>query len=241
MIGQRPPPTTSKYQRHGPSFHGSPVDARMRNDERSCAYRPSPCAISARINVGETPSTFTRWRSTKAQSRSTSGKVGCAVVQHERSAVGEGADDLPRAHDPADVGEPEQPLAATQIGLERDFFGNLDGEAPVHVHRALGPAGGAARVRDEQRVLAVDGAGGEAVGAERAQRVERNVPAFGHRHIGAREARHHDNCVHGVDLRDCRVGRLLHRHDLAAPGEAVGRHQRDGARVGEADRDRVGP
>ena len=37
ITGQRPPPTTSKYQRHGPSFHGSPVDARTRSDDRSCA------------------------------------------------------------------------------------------------------------------------------------------------------------------------------------------------------------
>src|SRR5689334_25239437 len=48
MIGSRPPPTTSKYQCQGASFHGSPVDARMRNDERSCAATgASPCAINA--------------------------------------------------------------------------------------------------------------------------------------------------------------------------------------------------
>src|SRR5918996_4543019 len=36
MIGHLLPPTTSKYQRHGSGFHGSPVDARMRRLERSC-------------------------------------------------------------------------------------------------------------------------------------------------------------------------------------------------------------
>ena len=37
MTGQRFPPTTSKYQCHGSSFHGSPVEPRMRSFERSCA------------------------------------------------------------------------------------------------------------------------------------------------------------------------------------------------------------
>src|SRR5437660_8610970 len=35
MIGQRAPPTTSKYHCHGSGFHGSPVDAKMRRLERS--------------------------------------------------------------------------------------------------------------------------------------------------------------------------------------------------------------
>ncbi len=157
MTGHRPSPTTSKYHRHGSSFHGSPVDARMRSDDRSCARTgASPCAISARISVGDTPSTLTRWRSTQVPQPVRARVVGRAVVEHERAAVGERADDLPRSHDPADVGEPEQPLARAQVGLERDLFGDLHEEAAVHVHRALGPAGRAARVRDEQRVLAVD-------------------------------------------------------------------------------------
>ena len=63
--------------------------------------------------------------------------VGRAVVEHERAAVRERADDLPRPHDPADVGEPEQPLAGPQVHLERDLLGDLDEEAAVHVHRAL--------------------------------------------------------------------------------------------------------
>src|SRR3954466_10276846 len=43
MTGQRPPPTTSKYHRQGASFHGSPVDASTRSDDRSCAFTgPSP-------------------------------------------------------------------------------------------------------------------------------------------------------------------------------------------------------
>ena len=70
-------PTTLKYQSHGSSFHGSPVDASTRSDERSCARAgSSPCAISARISVGETPRMLTRWRSTNAHSRSAAGTSG---------------------------------------------------------------------------------------------------------------------------------------------------------------------
>ena len=74
MTGQRPPPTTSKYQRHGPSFHGSPVDPRMRSDDRSWdRTASSPWGINARTSVGLIPSTVTRWRSMNAHSRSGSG------------------------------------------------------------------------------------------------------------------------------------------------------------------------
>src|SRR6266545_6451531 len=34
MIGQRPPPTTFRNHRYGSGFHGSPVEPRMRKDER---------------------------------------------------------------------------------------------------------------------------------------------------------------------------------------------------------------
>src|SRR3954454_10698202 len=37
MTGQRPPPTTSEYQRQGASFHGSPVEPMIRSDDRSWA------------------------------------------------------------------------------------------------------------------------------------------------------------------------------------------------------------
>ena len=64
ITGHRPPPTTSKYQRHGPSFHGSPVDPSTRSDERSWDRTgPSPWGIRARISVGLMPRTVTLWRS----------------------------------------------------------------------------------------------------------------------------------------------------------------------------------
>src|SRR6185503_3591752 len=68
MIGQRPPPTSSKSQRYGSGFHGSPVVTIVRSDERSVSG--SPCGRSARISVGEQPSIVTRSSSTRRQSRS---------------------------------------------------------------------------------------------------------------------------------------------------------------------------
>ena len=157
ITGHRPPPTTSKYHRHGASFHGSPVDAED-------AQRRQVVRAHRRVAVRHQRADQRRRHAEHVDAVALDerpqpvgvGEVGRAVVQHERAAVGERADDLPRAHDPADVGEPEQPLARAQVGLERDLFGDLHEEAAVHVHRALGPAGRAARVRDEQRMLAVD-------------------------------------------------------------------------------------
>ena len=72
------------------------------------AHRPSPCGCSARISVGETPRPVTRWRSTSAQSRSTSGIIGGAVVEQQVAPQQQRAQDLPRAHHPAHVGDPVQ-------------------------------------------------------------------------------------------------------------------------------------
>ena len=90
--------------------------ARRREDAQRRAGRArstgsSPWAISARISVGETPSTFDAVPFDDRPEPVGRREVGRAVEEHERAAVGERADDLPRPHDPADVGEPEQPLA----------------------------------------------------------------------------------------------------------------------------------
>src|SRR5215207_593100 len=67
MIGQRPPPTSSKSQRYGCGFHGSPVVTIVRREERSLSG--SPCWRSARIRVGEQPSTVVRSSSISVQRR----------------------------------------------------------------------------------------------------------------------------------------------------------------------------
>src|SRR5581483_11065926 len=49
MIGTRAPPTSSKSQRYGSGFHGSPVVMNVRSDERSASG--APCGSSARASV----------------------------------------------------------------------------------------------------------------------------------------------------------------------------------------------
>src|SRR4051812_9217965 len=70
MTGHLAPPTTSKYQRHGASFHGSPVDPRTRKVERSWACTgASPCGIRLRTSVGLMPRWVTPWSATYDHSR----------------------------------------------------------------------------------------------------------------------------------------------------------------------------
>ena len=74
MIGTRPPPTSSKSQRYGSGFQGSPVVTIVRSDERSASG--SPCGISALTSVGEMPRTDTR---------------SCSMSRHTRSGGQSGA------------------------------------------------------------------------------------------------------------------------------------------------------
>ena len=77
MIGQRPPPTTSCSHRYGSGFQGSPVVTSTRSEVRSWRSTSSrPCGISARVSVGEIPSTATRSRSTSDHNRSAAGQSG---------------------------------------------------------------------------------------------------------------------------------------------------------------------
>ena len=70
-MGMRPPPTTSKSQRQGSGFQGSPVEAKQRSEDRSWALTgASPSCRRERMSVGDTPSCWMRWSSTRAQRRS---------------------------------------------------------------------------------------------------------------------------------------------------------------------------
>ena len=223
-----------------PSFHGSPVDARMRSDERS--WRVHRFVAVSHQRADERGRDAEHVDAVPLDERPEpvgTGIVGRAVVQHERAAVRERADDLPRPHDPADVGEPEQALARPEVDLERDLLGDLHEEAAVHVHRALGPAGRAARVRDEQRMFAVDG-----------ERVERSRPATSrerrrracgieHERDGARAGRP-GPCARSAPGRRRRRRLPSSRRRLPRRVKAVGGDQRDRGRVREADRDCVG-
>src|SRR5581483_10648470 len=73
-IGTREPPTRSKCHMYGSGFLGSPVVQNALSDERLA--RGSPCGITARTSVGESPSIVTRSPST---------------IDHRRSAGQSGA------------------------------------------------------------------------------------------------------------------------------------------------------
>src|SRR5439155_1440367 len=65
----------------------------------------------------------------------------------------------------------EQQVVGMQVDLVRDLLRDLDQEPAVHVHDALGPAGRARGVRDEQRMLAGDARGVARLGVARGQLV----------------------------------------------------------------------
>ena len=109
----------------------------------------------ARISVGETPRVVIRCRSTSDQSRSGSGWVGRAVVEEDRRSERQRPDDLPGTHDPAEIGRPNAAPLRMEVHLIRDLRGDLHEEPPVDVEHALGRAGRAARVADEERMFAL--------------------------------------------------------------------------------------
>src|SRR3982751_3009633 len=60
MIGSLLLPTSLNNHHQGAGFHGSPVEANARRDERSCFFgSSSPQFESARTSVGEMPRTST--------------------------------------------------------------------------------------------------------------------------------------------------------------------------------------
>ena len=120
-----------------------------------------------------------------------------------------GADDRPRAHDPAHVGGEEDAVAGPDVRLVGGLAGDRDQEAAVHVQRTLRLAGRAGRVREQVGVLRVD--------LERRQlaRPELDVPA-------PVVARPLDDVLDGRRLAQRLVDRLPHRHARAAAKRVVG-------------------
>ena len=115
----------------------------------------SPCGISARTSVGERPSIVTCSDSTSFQSRSC-GQSGAPSAKTIVAPTRAGADDRPRAHDPAHVGREVDAVAALDVGLVRGLARDRDEEAALDEERALRPAGRARRVGEEVRRLGVD-------------------------------------------------------------------------------------
>src|SRR5439155_1756067 len=76
-----------------------------------------------------------------------------AVVQQDGGAQDQPAGDEPGSHHPAEIGEPPHEIARLEVETVRQILRRLHGEAAVHVHRTLRPAGRAGRVDDHVRML----------------------------------------------------------------------------------------
>jgi len=165
--------------------------------------------------------------------------VGGAFVKDHRRAERERPEDEPGTHHPADVGVPEHCVIGANVESVRHVLRGLDGEAAVHVDCALRLAGGARRVDDHQRVLRVELVRGRVTRLVLQQHLPHLVTT-----MGPGDLAHHppvdDDLRHGRAGNECLVGRLFHRHDLAAAIEAVGADEHLGLGVLETRRDGLG-
>ena len=75
--------------------------------------------------------------------------IGRAVIQEDGAAEEVIAQDRPRAHHPADVGEPEEEVVVAMVEAEPDLLADLRQASGVGVHGALRFAGGARGVQDQ--------------------------------------------------------------------------------------------
>ncbi len=173
-----------------------------------------------------------------------------AFVQDEPCAEQQRPGDRPRAHHPAQIGEPEEGVAATQIERVRQILGALDREAAVDVDRTLRPAGRTGGVDEHVGGLGV----GRLVGVRRPcvrrwtaaritdDRRDRLVPpAIAIRVPGCRgrtlaEPPDHDDTADAWRQRDGLVGDCLHRHDAASSQEPIRGDQHRGFAVPKPSR-----
>ena len=153
------------------------------------------------------------------------GIVGHALEEDGRAAVEEPRRDEHRAHQPAEIRQPEETIARAHVHQVAEVVGALEEEAALREHRALRPARRAGRVDDEARAVKLDGQRGAGVRLPADQLVPPGIAPLGPRNL-APEPLVDD---HVLDRRRCGhglVGGLLHPHDLAAAVEAVGRDER---------------
>ena len=165
------------------------------------------------MSVGEQPRIETRSSSTSRQSRSAR-PVRRALRVDDRGAHRAAADHRPRPHDPAHVGGEVDDVARTRVGLVADLARDRDEKAALDVQHALRPPGRAGRVREQVRVLRVDGERLElarAVGEQLVERREHDV--LERRRVSPRflERREHRNLTAAAQRaldgdRDLRLG-----------------------------------
>ena len=195
MIGSRPPPTSSKNHRYGSGFHGSPVEPRIRSDDRSWrAHRLLARRDQRAHQRGGDPEVRDAVPFDHRPEPVGSGEVRGAVVQEHRRAERRRADDLPRSHDPAEVGEPEQELVRVPTSVWYATSSAILTRNPPWTWTApFGRAGGPARVRDEQRVFGIQASGLEPVRVGREQVVPPDVASGVPRRVRSAQAIHDDH------------------------------------------------
>ena len=160
-----------------------------------------------------------------------------AVVQQDGRAQDQPTGDEPGSHHPAEIGEPPHEIARLEVEAVRQILRRLHGEAAVHVHRALRPAGRTGRVDDHVRIFG--GHIGECLsdGAPARHHVVPPHVALARAHLAAEPPDDDDR----TDARSVggEVGRLFHLHHLAAAPETVGGDEHARLAVAQAARDRV--
>jgi hypothetical protein len=113
------------------------------------------------------------------------GPVGRSLREDDRAAERHPADDFPRAHDPAHVGDEVDHVAGPRVGLVGDLARDRDEEATLHVKHALRRAGRARGVGEQVRVLRVDLQRLERAGRLGDGLVPEEVAACLHRYLAA--------------------------------------------------------
>ena len=161
-----------------------------------------------------------------------------ALEQHGGATVEERRGDGHGAHQPAEIGQPEQPVLLAHVHAVGEVVRGLDEEAAVGEHRALGPAGRPGRVDDETRPVGLDLPRRRAVTLVGNGLVPPAITLLRPGDLaaeGAMDEHGLDGWAPGHGL----VGRLLQLHDLTAATKAVGRDHERGLAVGQAGRHRT--
>ena len=243
MMGQRPPPTTSKAQCQGAEFQGSPLAPRTRSLLRSCLRDVFVASGHQRANdgggdahdgdavaLGDVPEAVGR------------GVVGGAVVEGEGGAEHQRAGDGPGTHHPADVGEPEEGVVLLDVEEVGHVLRALDGEAAVDMDGAFGLAGGAGGVDQHVGVFGVGEDGLEVGRGGIYGFVPPGIAVWLPGSVSGVFAHEVDDeeMLNGGGLGDGGVGGLLHLDELAAAIVAVGGDEDFGAAVLQAGGDGLG-
>ncbi len=168
-----------------------------------------------------------------------SGVIDRAVVEQHGPAQGEHSHDLPGAHHPAEVGEPEHRVVFLEVEGIGHVHRRLHREPALDVDRALGPPGGAGRVDDQERILGRGVLGFEEGGLGGDRLVPPEIAPRRPGDVAAQPAVH-QHLAHRGSLPQRLVRRLLHRHRPAAAEEPVRGEERPRARVAQAGRQRRG-